>query len=254
MPPWPGTRVASILNLWAASQGDSSNLCRTRTLCSPGPLTVSCPAARSVGSAHKSSDQADLPAYYNPLQQDIDFGDIGALDGLDMPPQALDLGIPAQYRTNDNTLPWHANNLRKGDESCLSTSFIPSDASQPSPTNSGHLPSSPVSPSVKFESAPSPLRRIQGKNSKIEKKKAEPANKFVIMTPTIINASAGKPNPFECFEAMRTTQKGRKGPLANEIKENALQVRRLGACFCCHARKVKVLRPMPTPHGDYSIC
>lgn len=50
---------------------------------------------------------------------------------------------------------------------------------------------------------------------------------------------------YECFEAMRGSQKGRKGPLANEVKESALLVRRLGACFCCHARKVKCDKERP---------
>jgi hypothetical protein len=55
------------------------------------------------------------------------------------------------------------------------------------------------------------------------------------------NINTEKPNAFECFEAIgRQSQKGRKGPLADETKQNALQVRRKGACFCCHARKVKV--------------
>ena len=47
---------------------------------------------------------------------------------------------------------------------------------------------------------------------------------------------------------MRATQKGRKGPLADEIKESALHVRRLGACFCCHSRKVKCDRERPCKH------
>ncbi|KAH8889280.1 hypothetical protein GQ53DRAFT_630086, partial [Thozetella sp. PMI_491] len=71
------------------------------------------------------------------------------------------------------------------------------------------------------------------------------SSKFLIVTPDSVNAHAGKPNPFECFEAMRPSQRGRKGPLANDTKENALQVRRLGACFCCHARKVKCDKERP---------
>ncbi|EMR70922.1 putative fungal zn binuclear cluster domain containing protein [Eutypa lata UCREL1] len=89
-----------------------------------------------------------------------------------------------------------------------------------------------------------PIRKVM-KGGKIEKKKVESPGKFVIMTPNLINAQSGKPNPFECFEAMRTTQRGRKGPLANETKESALQVRRLGACFCCHSRKVKCDKERP---------
>ncbi|KAK4165326.1 hypothetical protein QBC43DRAFT_32019 [Cladorrhinum sp. PSN259] len=72
--------------------------------------------------------------------------------------------------------------------------------------------------------------------------------KFLIVTPSSINAhnaqssSSANPqstNPYECFEALRPSQRGRKGPLATDTKHSALQVRRKGACFCCHARKVK---------------
>lgn len=81
---------------------------------------------------------------------------------------------------------------------------------------------------------PSPqasLRKV--KSGKVEKKggSGSDSSKFVVMTPTSITASAGRPNFFECFEAMRPSQRGRKGPLANDTKESALQVRRLGACF-----------------------
>ena len=69
---------------------------------------------------------------------------------------------------------------------------------------------------------------------------------FLIVTPDSVSAHNGKPNPFECFEeAARPSQKGRKGPLANDTKENALQVRRVGACFCCHARKVRCDKERP---------
>ena len=89
------------------------------------------------------------------------------------------------------------------------------------------------------------------KTGKVAKKKsakkpaAEQSGKFVIMTPTSINAQSGRPNPFECFEAMHTSHKGRKGPLADDTKKSALQVRRLGACFCCHSRKVKCDKERP---------
>ncbi|KAH7328593.1 hypothetical protein B0I35DRAFT_473279 [Stachybotrys elegans] len=121
----------------------------------------------------------------------------------------------------------------------------------PSRDGSNHS-SNPSSPEVKSEpssssrSPPSSIRKV--KVGKVEKRKTEQSGKFVIVTPTSIEAHAGKPNPFECFEAMRTTQRGRKGPLANETKENALQVRRLGACFCCHSRKVKCDKERPCKH------
>jgi hypothetical protein len=158
---------------------------------------------------------------------------------LEMLSQPGDLGIPQQFRDNGDEAPWDPTNLKKDESAYMMNEFLSTPSSRNSPAGSAHLSPSPVPPNVKLEKTPSPIRKIKG-SGKIEKRKSEPANKFVIMTPTIINAASGKPNPFECFEAMRTTQRGRKGPLANEIKENALQVRRLGACFCCHARKVKV--------------
>ncbi|KAK4060752.1 uncharacterized protein Triagg1_10655 [Trichoderma aggressivum f. europaeum] len=111
--------------------------------------------------------------------------------------------------------------------------------------------SSPKSPAIKSEASSSKsgksIRKVIG--GKVEKNKSDASgSKFVIVTPTTISARAGKPNPFECFEAMRTTQKGRKGPLANETKESALQVRRVGACFCCHSRKVKCDKERPCKH------
>ncbi|PTB58853.1 hypothetical protein M431DRAFT_516026 [Trichoderma harzianum CBS 226.95] len=110
--------------------------------------------------------------------------------------------------------------------------------------------SSPRSPAIKSESSSKSgksIRKVIG--GKVEKNKSDASSsKFVIVTPTTISARAGKPNPFECFEAMRTTQKGRKGPLANETKESALQVRRVGACFCCHSRKVKCDKERPCKH------
>ncbi|OPB43094.1 Zn2Cys6 transcriptional regulator [Trichoderma guizhouense] len=110
--------------------------------------------------------------------------------------------------------------------------------------------SSPRSPAIKSEASSKSgksIRKVIG--GKVEKNKSDASSsKFVIVTPTTISARAGKPNPFECFEAMRTTQKGRKGPLANETKESALQVRRVGACFCCHSRKVKCDKERPCKH------
>ncbi|KHN99683.1 Zn(2)-C6 fungal-type DNA-binding domain protein [Metarhizium album ARSEF 1941] len=113
--------------------------------------------------------------------------------------------------------------------------------------------SSPKSPGIKADFSKSPMSAVRKvKDAKIEKKTQKPAGsqsgKFFIMTPTSMTAHAGRPNPFECFEAMRATQRGRKGPLADETKENALQVRRLGACFCCHSRKVKCDKERPCKH------
>lgn len=70
-------------------------------------------------------------------------------------------------------------------------------------------------------------------------------SKFLIVTPSSISAHSHRPNPFECFEALRPSQRGRKGPLATDTKESALHVRRKGACFSCHARKVRCDKERP---------
>ncbi|GAB0135907.1 hypothetical protein EsDP_00004229 [Epichloe bromicola] len=102
--------------------------------------------------------------------------------------------------------------------SAPSTSSISSPQKSP-PVKAETTSSSPSSLRLK-----SPLTIRKVKDGKIQKRKAELSGKFVIMTPNSINAQAGRPNPFECFDAMRATQRGRKGPLANETKRNALQV------------------------------
>lgn len=81
------------------------------------------------------------------------------------------------------------------------------------------------------------------------------ASKFLIVTPSSISlnsasgggAGAAALNPFECFDALSRgpTQRGRKGPLATDTKQSALVVRRMGACFSCHARKVRCDKERP---------
>ncbi|KAG6028352.1 hypothetical protein E4U40_001073 [Claviceps sp. LM458 group G5] len=94
--------------------------------------------------------------------------------------------------------------------------------------------------------APLPIPKV--KTGKVEKRKASTYSKFVIMTPDSMHAQAGRPNPFECFEAMHASHRGRKGPLAHEAKQNALLVRGVGACFCCQHRKVKCDKERPCQH------
>jgi hypothetical protein len=108
------------------------------------------------------------------------------------------------------------------------------------------MSSSPDLPPAKSASKlPSGVRKVAADKVDKRKKKDDMAGNFVIVTPTSMSASSGKPNPYECFEHMRATHKGRKGPLASATKKNALQVRRLGACFCCHSRKVKCDKERP---------
>ncbi|KAL2200998.1 hypothetical protein P885DRAFT_26071 [Corynascus similis CBS 632.67] len=79
---------------------------------------------------------------------------------------------------------------------------------------------------------------------------ASASSKFLIVTPSSINLnSTTQPNlnPFECLDALSRgpTQRGRKGPLATDTKQSALVVRRMGACFSCHARKVRCDKERP---------
>lgn len=157
-------------------------------------------------------------------------------DGLDTFRQQPDFPIP-DFRP-DNGISWDT--------------IAPAEKTVPRLRNTPSSQSSP-SPQAGPSKTPHPVRKVQ--TGKVEKKKKRKekasapeaqAGKFVIMTPTTITAQAGRPNPFECFEeALRTSHKGRKGPLANATKESALQVRRLGACFCCHSRKVRCDKERP---------
>lgn len=159
--------------------------------------------------------------------------------------------------------------------SALSVSVSPPASASPvSPTQTR----SPAT-AKPLGTAPIPIRKVNGANRVQKRKPASqptpsplgtstPAtasstiSKFLIVTPSSITFHSDKPNPFECFEALahspgsasspgsaaspsanphgaRATQRGRKGPLATDTKESALQVRRKGACFSCHARKVR---------------
>lgn len=172
-----------------------------------------------------------MTQYYPTFQGNMTAAGMSGLEGFD-------LDIPQQFRNDNNVPPWAPMNLKNEDFASAivdeTNSFTSQSPRQRSPTHSSHH-SSPRSPYVKAEpgKGASPIRKVRN-GYKVEKKKSESSSKFVIMTPNLINQQSGKPNPFECFEAMRTTQRGRKGPLAHDTKESALQVRRLGACFCCH--------------------
>lgn len=198
-----------------------------------------------IGTKEKDSVDFNMGAvdmnmtqYYSTFQGNM--GDMTTLEGFEMAPQPVDLGIPQQFRNGNDVSPWAPMNLKNEDFPPVlvdeTNSFTTPSPRQQSPSHShSSFHSSPGSPYVKIEhrKSASPIRKVRD-GYKIEKKKAESSSKFVIMTPNLINQHSGKPNPFECFEALRTTQRGRKGPLAHETKESALQVRRLGACFCCH--------------------
>ncbi|KAH8837403.1 hypothetical protein MCOR27_008329 [Pyricularia oryzae] len=189
-------------------------------------------------------------------------------------PHQSSLGIPPTMQSDANAAPWDpsAAMLPKQDQGQgLSLEDFMSSSSPRAPTTplSSQSPAqsaSPMSPEVKQEpgtarrssgtatTAPKTIRKVKG-GARVEKKKSPSETaasgslsssagttgsgsyKFITMTSTAAAAQAGKPHIFECFERM--TQRGRKGPLPNETKKNAQIVRRVGACFCCHARKVK---------------
>lgn len=198
-----------------------------------------------------------------------------------VPQQAFhtpDFGIPPQLQTRADLPTWETTNSKAGDspifvmeDPSMHGYATPSPVQRHSPSVSPPSSASPRSPilQIKLESGmsefkmstPIAIRKVQG-SARVQKKKSPTdassnlslsssggsssgGSKFLIVTPDSVTAHAGKPNPYECFDAMRQSQRGRKGPLANATKESALLVRRLGACFCCHARKVKCDKERP---------
>ncbi|KAG8428578.1 hypothetical protein J3459_002619 [Metarhizium acridum] len=161
---------------------------------------------------------------------------------------------PSLFHTDPTITPWTETSPAAASNHVLPFEEFVSSSNTTTNSNTSSSPtgSSPKSPTIKSEFSKSPIALRKVKDAKIEMKTKKIADshsgKFVIVTPNSITAHAGRPNPFECFEAMRATQRGRKGPLADETKENALQVRRVGACFCCHSRKVKCDKERPCKH------
>ncbi|KAI1330368.1 hypothetical protein F5Y16DRAFT_362935 [Xylariaceae sp. FL0255] len=176
-----------------------------------------------------------------------DITDIPGFEGLNVFQNNPNLGIPSQFREDDNTEPWA--HVQMQEEEISRVAIDPYMPSQPSPSLGSSSQSSyelsPVIPATKQNSKsvtkePDPLRKPRGSN-RVEKKQKPAAalDNFVVVTPDTINQQSGKPNPYECFEAIRGTHRGRTGPLANQVAKSALNVRRKGACFCCRSRKVK---------------
>ncbi|KAK3954228.1 hypothetical protein QBC32DRAFT_368813 [Pseudoneurospora amorphoporcata] len=136
-----------------------------------------------------------------------------------------------------------------------------SSAPVPGPSSSSHATSKPIA-----------IHKTRG-NARVQKKKASPSpsavsftttssshvavvnfasqNKFVVITPQSISQNAAKGSSAAMFGGKdaegnnRTTFRGRKGPLATSTAVSALNVRRMGACFCCHARKVSCEETRP---------
>ncbi|OHE96048.1 hypothetical protein CORC01_08585 [Colletotrichum orchidophilum] len=190
--------------------------------------------------AEEQLDLSELTTFVNSFHSNN-----APLTGLDTFPQRQydgDIDLSQTLSPSSNPGPWNPTTLKVDNGSSIFLMEDFSASSSQSSTSTSPSQSNSNSPDLKHEgdkaASASQIRKVI--TGKVEKKKAtEPANKFVIVTPNSINAHSGRPNPWECFEAMKTQTRGRKGPLANATKESALQVRRLGACFCCHSRKVK---------------
>lgn len=146
----------------------------------------------------------------------------------------VDLNMPQPMQSDPSVPQWNPT-TPMGDDGGM---FIFEDITSSPKSMYSHSSSSPsTQPGPSRSPNTSKIRKV--KTGKVEKKKVDHSGQFVVLTQDAVAARAGRPNPFECFEAMRTSQRGRKGPLANATKENALQVRRQKACICCRIRKVK---------------
>ncbi|KAJ8128362.1 hypothetical protein O1611_g5272 [Lasiodiplodia mahajangana] len=162
--------------------------------------------------------------------------DPSSFEGMNMNIQAqsADLDIPIQFQDDSNVAPWAPVDdfmFFPMEDISAQMSRTPSQGSAGAHSHR----SSPGMPSKSKQTKDTnPIKKVRG-SSRVEKRKpAAPVDNFVVVTPTTINQQSGKPNPFECFEVGRGIQRGRKGPLADKAAERALNIRRKGACFCCH--------------------
>lgn len=175
------------------------------------------------------------------------------------------LGIPLDMQAQANVGPWDPTSVQ-------SNVFVQEQitTTPPPPRSDGSSslslsPRSPVSPAVKQEprsvhsnkTSPQavniPKRSAGVQKTQKKKKTTQTAsrsgsdspdhNKFsegIIMFCNQTVDNWGKSQGFGDMENIeRSSQKGRKGALSEEVRANALRVRQTGACFCCHVRKVK---------------
>ncbi|KAM0436765.1 hypothetical protein ACHAPT_002476 [Fusarium lateritium] len=205
--------------------------------------TTGLPRSRQGGGADETADMTLINGFDTDMfptdsgEQQQQQVQVTPQVDLNMPPQ------PTPLQSDPNVPPWNPANTR-GNEGIFIMDDFSSSPSPKSIHSQSSFSSGKATSGSSSSRSPTQIRKV--KVGKVEKRKAEQSGKFVIVTPNSISAHAGRPNPFECFEAMaRTSQRGRKGPLANATKENALQVRRVGACFCCHSRKVKCDKERP---------
>lgn len=176
-----------------------------------------------------------------PFQSDFEEGngwDVPPFEGMDIQGDAVDLNIPMQFQDGSNVAPWAPVDLQDDDFMFFAMEDVSAQMSRTSSYGSAGVSShrsSPRIPSAKAKHTKDtdPIKKVRGSGRVEKKKSAAPLDNFVVVTLDSIHQQSGKPNPFECFEAARGIQRGRKGPLANKAAEIALNIRRMGACFCC---------------------
>ncbi|KAI0873360.1 hypothetical protein GGS24DRAFT_463778 [Hypoxylon argillaceum] len=176
------------------------------------------------------------------------LGDIPSFEGMNMQAQPIDLDIPIQFQDDSNVAPWAPIDdlmfLPMANAS-VSAQMSRTSSQRSVETHSHH--SSPGIPCAKSKQAKSTnsIKKVKGGNRVEKRKQAAPRDNFVVLTPNTIHQQSGKPNPFEYGEEARGIHRGRKGPLADKAAVKALNIRRSGACFCCHSRKVSCQEERP---------
>ncbi|KAI1810979.1 hypothetical protein GGS20DRAFT_142303 [Poronia punctata] len=171
------------------------------------------------------------------------IGNMSGFEGINMPSQSVELDIPLHLQDASDIAPWAPMNLQFEDPSMmfpvddLSPQMSRSPSHHSAETSSSHWSNSSVLSAKQKEGKktdPTFIKKIKGDGKvKKSKKRSTPTDNFFVVTPSTIHQQTGKPNPYECFEAM-ASQRGRK--LRNA--KVTLNIRRQGACFCCQSRKV----------------
>lgn len=193
-------------------------------------------------------------ASYTPLDQQAQFNQ--------------HLVIPLDMQGQAHVGPWDPTSVQ-------SNVFVQEPLTTPPPRSDGSSsislsPRSPVSPALKQEPRAAHSKKTSPQSVSISKKPAgvqkthkkkpqtshrsgsdspDHNNKFsegIIMFCNQTVDNWGKSHGFGDMENIeRSSQKGRKGALSEEVRANALKVRQTGACFCCHVRKVKCDQQRP---------
>lgn len=207
--------------------------------------------------------------------QDMIVSGFGGFDAVSMMPDSAfgtleqqaqfsrELGIPLSMQGHADVEPWDPTSMQQGNV------FVTEQVTPPPPRSDGSSsislsPRSPASPAVKQDPHSSAskkhstnaIQKVPKKPAgvqKTQKKKTSTSSRSASDSPDqsskirdgmlmFCNQTVdtwGKPHLADVENIERSSQKGRKGALSEEVRANALKVRQAGACFCCHIRKVK---------------